>query len=86
MPKISRFYGIEISIFLEDHPPPHFHARYAEYEAQVRISDGEIMRGRLPPRAAKLVRLWTRRYNVAILRCWQSVQEFGIVERVPPME
>ncbi len=33
MPEISRFLGIAIAIFYDDHPPPHFHARYGEHEA-----------------------------------------------------
>jgi len=28
MPEISRFYGIVIKIFYDDHNPPHFHAEY----------------------------------------------------------
>ncbi|HHE55453.1 MAG TPA: DUF4160 domain-containing protein, partial [Caldithrix abyssi] len=33
MPEISRFFGIVIYIFYLDHNPPHFHAKYNEYEA-----------------------------------------------------
>ena len=28
MPEISRFFGIIIAIYYDDHNPPHFHARY----------------------------------------------------------
>lgn len=28
MPEISRFYGIVIAMYYNDHDPPHFHARY----------------------------------------------------------
>lgn len=28
MPEISRFYGIVIKMFFDDHQPPHFHALY----------------------------------------------------------
>ncbi len=28
MPVISRFYGIVILMFFQDHNPPHFHAKY----------------------------------------------------------
>ena len=37
MPEISRFMGIVIAMFYKDHSPPHFHARYHEYEIRVRI-------------------------------------------------
>ena len=30
MPRISYFYGIIVSMYSSDHPPPHFHARYGE--------------------------------------------------------
>jgi hypothetical protein len=29
LPKISEFFGIDIYMYFEDHPPPHFHAQYA---------------------------------------------------------
>jgi hypothetical protein len=48
MPIISMFYGIIIRLYLIDnkhHNTPHFHARYAEYEASVGIEDGEILIG-----------------------------------------
>jgi len=34
MPTISEFFGILIRMYWDDHPPPHFHALYAEHEAQ----------------------------------------------------
>ncbi|MGE5527423.1 MAG: DUF4160 domain-containing protein [Methanosarcina sp.] len=37
MPTISRFFGIVIVMFFDDHGFPHFHARHAEGEAKVRI-------------------------------------------------
>src|SRR4029077_4688113 len=33
MPRISRFYGIAIAMYYNDHAPPHFHVKYAEHEA-----------------------------------------------------
>ena len=37
MPEISRFYGIVIAMFYEDHSPPHFHVRYGEQKAIIAI-------------------------------------------------
>jgi hypothetical protein len=37
MPTICAFYGILIRMFFNDHPPPHFHARYGEFEATIEI-------------------------------------------------
>ncbi|MBM3861768.1 MAG: DUF4160 domain-containing protein [Verrucomicrobia bacterium] len=32
MPVISRFLGIVIAMYWDDHSPPHFHAKYSGYE------------------------------------------------------
>lgn len=51
MPIISMFYGIIIRMYFLDnqhHGMPHIHARYAEFEASVRIDDGEVLAGELP--------------------------------------
>jgi len=37
MPTISTFYSILIRMFFNDHAPPHFHARYREFEATINI-------------------------------------------------
>ena len=50
MPEISRFYGIIIYMYIDDHNPPHFHVRYEGYEATITIEDG-IVTGTLPRRA-----------------------------------
>jgi hypothetical protein len=50
MPEISRFFGIVIKMYLEDHPPPHFHAEYGEHEALLDIHALVVIGGRLPPR------------------------------------
>jgi len=43
VPEISRFLGIVIAMFYNDHAPPHFHARYRDHEVRVNIITGEIM-------------------------------------------
>ena len=55
MPVISRFYGILIKMYFGDHVPPHFHAEYNEFSAQISIVDFAIVEGQLPPKALGLV-------------------------------
>lgn len=54
MPVISSFYGILIKMYFGDHMPPHFHAEYAEFFAQISIKDLGILEGYLPPKALAL--------------------------------
>lgn len=58
MPTISQFYGINIYIYPKDHNPPHFHVKYAEYNAIININTGALMAGELPPKARALTEEW----------------------------
>ena len=53
MPVISRFFGIVITMYWDDHLPAHFHTKYGDFEA-VEIKTG-IVSGKLPPRVLGLV-------------------------------
>ncbi len=55
MPKISAFYGIVIYMYFNDHAPPHFHAKYNQFEALIEISGLSIIAGELPSRALGIV-------------------------------
>ncbi len=58
MPEISRFYGIVVQMYFGDHPPPHFHARYAGKAAKIDIDALAVIEGNLPARALGLVIEW----------------------------
>lgn len=58
MPTISEFFGILILMYYNDHAPPHFHARYGEYEALIKIEPLGLLKGYLPPKALSLVIEW----------------------------
>ncbi|PSL29221.1 DUF4160 domain-containing protein [Dyadobacter jiangsuensis] len=49
MPEISRFFGIVIRMFFDDHNPPHFHAEFQEYRAIIDIQSAGLLDGNLPP-------------------------------------
>jgi len=55
MPRVSAFFGIIISMYYNDHAPPHFHAEYGEHEALYVIDTFAVLRGNLPRRAHALV-------------------------------
>lgn len=74
MPTISWFYGISIRMYFGDHAPPHFHAYEAGNEAQVRITDGEIIKGRLSKSARRLVKEWTEINRAALMENWERAR------------
>ncbi|MEP7169329.1 MAG: DUF4160 domain-containing protein [Bacteroidota bacterium] len=48
MPEIARFFGILITMYADDHNPPHFHARYNDFKVLMNILTGNIMEENYP--------------------------------------
>ena len=42
MPEISRFFGITILMYFDEHNPPHFHVKYGEERAVLSISELKV--------------------------------------------
>lgn len=83
MPRVSAFYGIVIAMYYNDHLPPHFHALYGEYEAEVRIDTLEVLKGRLPRRATSLVLEWASLHRGELAAMWERArrhEQLGVIE------
>lgn len=74
MPELSRFYGIIIYMFAKDHSPPHCHAKYGEFKAQILIETGDVINGSLPRRALRLVQDWVELHKQDLLENWEESQ------------
>jgi hypothetical protein len=85
MPTICTFYGILIRMFFNDHPPPHFHARYGEFEATIEIGTLHVMDGQLPPRALNLVQEWAMIHEEELLEDWRRCREKAPPARIEPL-
>jgi hypothetical protein len=75
MPEISRFFGIIIRMYYNDHAPPHFHAEYGSQEAVVRIQPVGVLRGGLPPRALSMVMEWALINQQALMADWELARQ-----------
>ena len=82
MPAICTFYGIVISMYFNDHLPPHIHARYGEYQAQILIADGSVLDGELPIRAEQLVKEWVQINKSALENQWKTQR----IQQLPPLK
>ena len=51
VPEISRFFGMVIAMYYNDHSPPHFHVRYGAQKAVVSIDGLVVIEGALSSRA-----------------------------------
>ena len=85
MPEISRFYGIVIKMFFNDHNPPHFHALYGEHEILIDINTFAVFAGHLPPRALGLVVEWTTLHQDELLNNWERAQVQESLSKIEPL-
>jgi hypothetical protein len=86
MPEISRFFGVVIDMYFNDHNPAHFHASYAEYEVLIEIESLEIYRGSLPRRALALVLEWAVLHRNELRQDWQLARQGKSTASIPPLE
>ena len=86
MPEISRFFGIVIKIFFEDHNPPHFHAEYGDRMALIDIRNLTVFSGQLPPRVLGLVIEWATLHRQELLEDWERAQDQQPLRKIAPLE
>lgn len=85
MPTISAFYGILIRMFFNDHAPPHFHARYGEFEATVDLNTLEVIEGQIPTRALSLVQEWAKIHKEELIEDWRLCREKSAPSKIDPL-
>jgi hypothetical protein len=82
-----RFDGVRFAIFVDDHPPPHVHARYAEIAVVLDLlaGGGVVISGRANAVRApdaklnelnRILRV-ARMHEAALRELWRSVQGEG---------
>ncbi len=86
MPEISRFLGIIIAMYYNDHNPPHFHARYGDFEIKVDIQSGDVIDGTFPNRAKKLVMEWYNLHRDELEEDWRLAKDRKPLNRIEPLE
>jgi len=79
MPEICRFLGIVISMYFNEHNPPHFHVRYNDYRAVMDIRTLNVLDGMLPARVRGLVEEWAELHRNELLVMWDS-KDFHKIE------
>ena len=86
MPEICRFFGIVIRMYFLDHAPPHFHARYGDSEAQIRIEPVGLLAGHLSARALALVVEWATLHQDELRENWRRLHADEPPARIAPLE
>ena len=85
MPEISRFYGIIIKMYFNDHQPPHFHAEYGDSEMLVGIGSLNIIAGKLPTRATGMVMEWAAQHQAELQNDWTQARNMQPLDKIDPL-
>ena len=85
MPEISLFYGIRITMYYEDHNPPHFHAEYYGNKAVIDIDKARVIKGALPSRQLKLILAWCVIHQDELMQNWELARDAKPLNHVEPL-
>lgn len=85
MPVIALFLGIKITMYYDEHNPPHFHAEYAGRSASVDIQNGYVTRGALPNRQLKFVLAWAELHKDELMQNWELAAAGKPLNSIDPL-
>jgi hypothetical protein len=86
MPEISRFFGMVIAMYYNDHAPPHFHVRYGRQKAVIGIDPIALLAGQLSPKARALVLEWAALHQAELMADWQLARQQAPLNKIDPLE
>ena len=86
MPEISRFFGITVQMYYNDHDPPHFHVRYSGQKALIAIETVALMNGTLSPRVLGLVKEWAAMHQEELMEDWTLARAETQLKPIAPLE
>jgi hypothetical protein len=86
MPQISRFFGVIIYMYFDDHNPPHFHAVYDDDEAVILIETLSLHKGKLPARIFGFVIEWATLHQEELIQNWNDAQNDQPFKKIEPLK
>jgi hypothetical protein len=86
VPEISRFFGIVIKMFFDDHNPPHFHVSYGDDNALIEIKTLAVFSGQVPARVLGLVIEWAALHQQELVEDWRRAQSQETLIKIDPLQ
>jgi len=76
MPRLSRFFGIDIYMPSREanHPLPHFHAKYGGDRVSIAIGTLEVLAGKIPAKELAMVRGWAFEHRAELQHAWNDMR------------
>jgi hypothetical protein len=84
MPVVATVAGIAIQFFYDDHEPPHFHLRAADFTAKVALADFSVIevQGRMRPQVVRAIRRWAMRHTAELSENWFRARRYEKLARI----
>lgn len=85
MPEVSLFYGIRVTMYYDDHNPPHFHAESNGNKVVVDILKARIINGSFPSKQLKLVLAWCIIHQDELMYNWELAKSGKPLNKIKPL-
>ena len=91
MPTLTEFFGLKICMYREDRSPhhyPHIHAYFSEYDAVIRIPDGELVESDsgFPRNKIRLAQVWVDLHSAELMENWRLISTDRKYFKIAPLE
>jgi len=83
LPVVAVVNGVKIVFYANEHPPPHFHAKVAEFQAVIDIDKLAVSAGRLPPAKERSVLEWAASRQDQLRQTFVAVMA---LQKIEPIE
>ncbi len=71
---VTRINGLKVSVYADEHPPPHFHVSGNGIDASFSIIDCSLTEGTINGRDRKLVEWWYARGRETLISTWNATR------------
>ncbi len=85
MPRISRFHGVDVYMYYNDHAPPHFHAIHGDDEVLIEFPPPKVYRGGIPRNLQKKVLQWAALHDRELEDNWRRASVGQPLLPIPPL-
>ncbi len=86
MPEISRFFGMVLTMYWNEHNPPYFHVEYGEEDGVIDIKQLKMTKGNLSRRALNMIIDWTELHQEELLNDWEMCQKSLVPNKIQPLK
>ena len=73
-------------VYFDYHLPPHFHAKYNNFEALVEIETSCVLKGSLPSNKLKLVLAWSEIHKQELKDNWNLAKDMQLPRQITPLK